>query len=328
MGKTIRWGILGTGTIARKFTTGLRVLDDAVVMAVGSRRQGSADEFAREFDVPNRHGSYEALVSDPEVDVIYIATPHSLHRDNALLALESGKAVLCEKPFTINRAEAEEIVAMARAEKRFLMEAMWTRFLPAVTQARRWITEGRIGDPRLVQADFGFRAEINEEGRLFAPAYGGGGLLDVGVYVISFASMVFGTAPDRVTGLANLGETGVDEQAVMALGYPGGGMASLSCAIRTTTEQTARIYGTEGMICLPNPFWSTTEATLAIAGKAPETRRFPHRANGYEYQAEEVAACINGGRLESKIMPLEESIRVMETMDQLRGQWGLKYPVE
>jgi len=328
MADVIRWGILGTGNIARKFTTALKGLPDAAVTAVGSRRAETAEAFGAEFGVSNRHGSYEALVSDPEVDAVYVSTPHPMHKDNSLLALASGKAVLCEKPFTVNAREAAEAVAVARSEGRFLMEAMWTRFLPAVAQARAWVEEGRIGEPRLVRADFGFRADPNPEGRLFAPALGGGGLLDVGCYVVSFASMVFGTAPERVTGLANLGETGVDEQAVMGLGYPGGGMAALTCAVRTTTTHGAHVYGTDGMIHLPHPFWSGTQVVLEAQGAEPEARQFEHRVNGYEFQALEVADCLRAGRLESGILPLDESVRIMETLDELRAQWGLTYPVE
>ncbi len=178
MSDTIRWGILGTGFIARQFAEGLKSAHGAVLQAVGSRAMKTANTFGDLFNVPNRHASYEALVADPEVDVIYVSTPHPLHKENSILCLEAGKAVLCEKPFTINRREAEEVVACARDHKRFLMEAMWTRFLPTVVQAAAWVREGVIGEVRMVRADFGFRADYNEESRLFTPEMGGGGLLD------------------------------------------------------------------------------------------------------------------------------------------------------
>ena len=175
----IRWGILGPGSIANQFAKGLQAAPDGQLVAVGSRDLQRAEAFAEQYDAPNRHGSYEELVADPEVDAIYVATPHPFHKENSILCLEAGKAVLCEKPFTVNAAEAAEIVAVARAKKVFLMEAMWSRYLPIIVQVRKWLDEGAIGEPLQVNADFGFRAGVNPEGRLFSPALAGGALLDV-----------------------------------------------------------------------------------------------------------------------------------------------------
>ena len=194
--ETIHWGILGPGSISHQFATGLQSVPAAKLLAVGSRFQEKADAFADKFGAPKRHGSYEALAADPDVHVIYIATPHPQHKDAALLCLEHGKAVLCEKPFTVNAKEAEEVIASARAKDLFVMEAMWSRFFPAMAHVRKLIADGAIGEARMLQADFGFRAGVNPESRLFNLAYAGGGLLDVGVYPISLASMLFG-APDR-----------------------------------------------------------------------------------------------------------------------------------
>jgi predicted dehydrogenase len=328
MADKIRWGILATGNITHKMVAGLQVLGDAEVAAVGSRSLASANAFADKYGIPRRHGSYEALCADPEVDVIYVAPPHSGHKDCTLMALKGGKAVLCEKPFAINRAEAEAMVALAREKKLFLMEAMWTRFLPSVVQARAWLKEGRIGDPQMVYADFGFRAEYAEESRLFDPAFGGGGLLDVGVYAVSFAAMVFGAAPNRIASLAEIGPTQVDDVNAAVLGYPGGGLALVSSAVRAETQQEARIVGTKGIIHLPSPFWCGTSAVLTVNGSEPETFALPYDGNGYNCQAREVMDCMRAGKLESDIMPLDETLAIMGTLDQMRAQWGLKYPME
>lgn len=328
MSTSIRWGILGTGGIATKFATGLQALSDAELVAVGSRSRHTADTFADRFDIPRRHGSYEALANDPDVDVIYVSTPHTFHKDNSILCLQAGKAVLCEKPFTINAGDTEDVVRCARDNGQFLMEAVWTRFLPVVVRVRQWLSDGAIGDVRMLTADFGFRAGVNPEGRLFNPALGGGGLLDVGIYTVSLASMVFGGPPSRITGMADIGETGIDEQAAMILGYDGGELALLACAVRTSTPQEAVIMGTEGTIRIKSPFWSATQATLTVSGNDPEHIEMPHAGNGYNYEAAEVMRCLRAGALESTTMPLDESIAVMRTLDEIRAQWGLRYPME
>jgi predicted dehydrogenase len=204
------WGIIGTGKIAKEFATGLAVLPEAELVAVGSRTAESANRFANMFGVPHRHASYEALVNDSNVDVVYVATPHSLHKENSLLCLQAGKAVLCEKPFTINAAEAETVIRLAREKKLFLMEAMWTRFIPLVVKVRQLLADRVIGDVQMLVADLGFLVDFDPLHRLFAPQLGGGALLDLGVYPVSLASMIFGP-PSRITGMAQLGKTGVDE---------------------------------------------------------------------------------------------------------------------
>lgn len=322
----IRWGILAPGSIAHRFASGLEVIPDAELIAVGSRSKERADKFADEFDIPHRHGSYADLVNDPDVDAIYVSTLNSFHKDCTILCLEAGKAVLCEKPFAINAEQVREMIACARENKQFLMEAMWTRFIPIIVKVREWLAEGAIGEPRMLTAYFGYRGRVNPEGRLFNADLGGGGLLDVGVYTIAMAYMVFG-APSTIASLGHIGETNVDEQAAMLLGYDAGQMALLSCAVRTSIPEEARIMGTEGSIQIPN-FWHSTSATLHAAGKEPEHVEMPFKANGYENEAIEVMRCLREGKLESDVMPLAESLSIMETMDTLRAQWGLKYPME
>lgn len=323
----IRWGILGLGTIAKAFAKGLTAVPDAKLVAVGSRSLDKATAFAGEFGAERAHGSYEALANDPGIDAIYVATPHPMHRADAILCLEAGKAVLCEKPFTVNLRELEQVVTVARRKKVFLMEAMWTRFLPVMVQVREWLKSGAIGEPRLVTADFGFRCGWDPQSRLLSPAYAGGGLLDVGIYTIAFAAMVFGAKPTRIGGVAHLGETGVDEQAAITLGYDKGGLASLTCGVRTETPQDARIDGTEGRITIAPTFWKAQRAVLT-AGTRSETVEIPHRANGYEFEAMEVGRCLRAGLTESPVVTLDESLALMRIMDELRGQWGLKYPMD
>lgn len=324
----IRWGILGTGSIAKKFAHGLEAVPDAELVAVGSRNADTAAAFADEFKVPRRHDSYAGLAQDDGVDLVYVSSPHQAHKDDTILCLKAGKGVLCEKPFAINRAEAQAMVDTARSEKRFLMEAMWTRFLPVMQQVRAWLKEGIVGEPRMVQADFGFRADLDPTSRLFDPNFGGGSLLDVGVYAVSFASMVLGGPPAQVLSLAHLGETKVDEQAAMVFGYPGGALALLASAVRTETAQDARIIGTEGIIQVPAPFWRSTKAVLTLNGKEPQKFGLPYAGNGYNCEAAAAGACLRDGKLEHETMPLDESLTIMETMDRVRAQWGLKYPME
>ncbi len=327
MTEPIRWGILGTGNIAHQFARGLADTPDATLVAVGSRSIDTANTFADEFDVERRHPTYEELADDDGVDAVYVSTPHPFHRDNSILLLEHGKAVICEKPFTINAGDAKAVIDVARQRDVFLMEAMWTRYLPAVVRARELIAEGAIGDVRLVQADFGFRAGINPEGRLFNLALGGGALLDVGIYVISMASMILGPRPSRVASTTQIGETGVDEQSAFLLQYPGGELAVLSCAVRTGTAVEARVFGTEGSILLHGPFFKCGALTVKRGGEE-EHIDLPLEGNGYNYEAAEVGRCLRVGLKESDVMPLDETLMLMELMDSIRAQWGLSYPME
>ena len=321
-----RWGILGCGNISKKFATGLQSLDNATLAAVGSRSQENADRFADEFPADRRHASYEALAADPDVDAIYVATPHPFHLENSVLCLRNKKSVLCENPFPINRAQAEELVAVSLDEKVFLMEAMWSRFLPLLVRVRELIADGAIGEVRMLQADFGFRANVNPDGRLFNLDLGGGGLLDVGVYTVSLASMILGT-PDDILSTAEIGETGVDEQAAIIFKYDSGQMALLAAGVRTRTPHEATILGTDGYIRLHSSWWNGSKGTL-VRGNDSEPLETPTVGNGYNYEAEEVARCVAEGLIESPAMPHDESITIMGTLDTIRAQWGLKYPME
>jgi predicted dehydrogenase len=327
MSNRIRWGILGTGNIARRFAGALKQLPGAELVAIASRSLEKAREFAYEFDVPYLFSRYEELAGDKHVEVVYVATPHAAHKDNALLCLAAGKAVLCEKPFTINAAQAREVIAFAREKKLFLMEAMWTRCFPAMNQLGQLLRAGAIGDARMLHADFGFRAEFKPDGRLFNPALGGGALLDIGVYPVALASFIFGS-PKTVSGLAHLGPTGVDEEAAMVLQYERGQLAVLSTSIRTTTPQEAVVLGTAGLVRIHAPWWKPTSLTLCVEGRPDERLRLPVHGEGYQLEAAEVMRCLRDGLLESPFMPLDETVSIMETLDKLRALWGLRYPME
>jgi len=327
MNGKIRWGILSTGNIARQFARALTYVPDAELLAVGSRDLATAITFAKEFGVPRRHGSYAALAADPDVDVVYVATPHPFHKEKALLCLEAGKAVLCEKPFTMNAREAEELIAAARRKRVFLMEAMWSRFIPAMVKARDLLRAGAIGAVHMLQADFGFRAFFDPKNRFFAPELGGGALLDVGVYCVSLASMTFG-APSRVAAMAQMAKTGVDELSAMILGYDGGQLAVLSTALNTQTTCDAIFLGADGRLRIHNPWFKAEKLTLSRQGKADEVIEIPCEGNGYNYEVVEVQNCLRAGKIESETLPLDECLAIIRTMDQIRAQWGLKYPME
>jgi len=323
----VRWGILGTGRIAKEFAAALSFVNGAKLVAVGSRSQKSADEFGERFNVARRHAPYEQLADDPQVDAVYVSTPHALHRDNTILCLAAGKHVLCEKPFAINATQAAEMIGAAKKHRRFLMEAMWTRFLPAMAELRNLLAKGAIGEPRLLQADFGFRAEFNRKGRLFDPNLGGGALLDVGVYPVALSSMIFG-APDRVTGDADVGKSMVDEQSAMVLHHKRGQLSVLSAAVRTDTIQEAIIYGSEGWIRVNSPWWKATTITVHRKGAKERTITAPIRGTGYNYQADEVVRCLTSGKRQSDVMPLSETLSIMKTLDAIRMSMGLRYPID
>jgi len=323
----LRWGILGTGRIAGIFAEGLRSVDDAELVAVGSRTDAAAQAFGQRFGAARRHASYAALANDSGVDVIYVATPHTLHKDTTLLCLAAGKPVLCEKPFAINAAEATQMIAAARARGLFLMEAMWTRFLPHIVRLRELLAAGTIGELRMLKADFCFRTDFNPQGRLFDPALGGGALLDVGIYPVSLASLLLG-APERIVSMAELGATGVDEQAALIFGYPAGQLAVLTAATRTATPHEALICGTAGQIRIQHEWWGPSRMTLTLPGQPDQLIDPPTIGNGYNYEAIEVGRCLRAGRLESDMIPLDETLAIMRTLDQVRAQWGLRYPSE
>ena len=334
----VRWGILGAGNIAKRLAGDTKPLAGHKLVAVGSRELDKANAFADTFDIPNRHDSYEALVADPEVDVIYVATPHTFHKEHSLLALNAGKAVLCEKPFTINLAEAEEVIRVAREKGLFLMEGMWSRCFPINRKALELAKSGAIGSPRMLLADFGFKGAslgasgkltgYNPKGRLYDPALGGGALMDVGVYPISLANMFFGEQ-DSVAAVATIGDTGIDENTGMLMHFPGGEVGVLSTSVQINTPQNATLLGTDGKIEIHSPWWCPKAMTVYANGKEPERIEMPYEGgSGFQFEAMHVADCLRSGKTESDIVSHADSLAVMKALDAIRAQIGVTYPME
>jgi len=364
----IRWGIVGTGAAARVFARDLRHLPDARLVAVGSRTDERAQAFGRDLGVPKRYGRYADLVQDPEVDVVYIATPASAHHDNMLLCLSARKPVLCEKPFTVDVAQAREVVSAARRAGVFVMEAMWTRFLPAIDKLRGLLADGAIGDVRYLVADLGSPVGPEPEARLARKDLGGGALLQKGVYLVSLASMLFGR-PSRVMALGNWMSTGVDDDAAVLLGHEGGQLAFLLSSFAARTSREAIITGSRGRIRMHPPINCPARLTVSrgpvrhrsiglhpgdagglksrlvrygksnmvvrrlrerywtlgewlVHGERTTVMPAPFTGDGVRYQAAEVMRCLRSGRTESDVMPLDESVTIMETIGRIQEQLG------
>jgi dihydrodiol dehydrogenase / D-xylose 1-dehydrogenase (NADP) len=328
MATRIKWGVLGLGSIANTFATALSFVEDAQLVAVGSRSEQKAREFGKKFGVPHCWGSYQKLASDGEVDIVYVATPHNSHLENTIMCLEAGKAVLCEKAFAANAQQAKAMIDYARAKKLFLMEAMWTRFLPLMDKVRQLLSENAIGEVRMLAADFGFRyADKPEKQRILDPNLAGGALLDVGIYPLALSSMLFG-APQQIHSAAYLGQTGVDEQAGIVLSFDKGRLSIIYTAVQTETPHEAVIMGTKGMIRLHRSWWCGNKLTLIRTGKEDQFIELPSHSSGFVYEIKAAQQALRAGKLETDLMPLDETLSIMKTMDAIRAQWGLKYPFE
>jgi predicted dehydrogenase len=324
----INWAVAGTGGISNRFVMGLRDVKGAVLYAAVSRDKERAERFAAQYGFEKAYGDYREMLEDPSVEAVYIGTPHTTHKEMAIAAFRAKKAVLCEKPVSINAGELSGMIAEARANKVFFMEAMWTRFVPPLVKVREWLRTGIIGEPRMVQANFCFSAPFNPQGRLYNRELGGGALLDAGIYPVSLASLVFGgEKPEALKSMMYLGETGVDEEVSALLSYGGPRLAMVSAAVSTAAVNDAWIYGTQGHIRLPD-FVFSHSAELRLHGRYSYHYEPEFLSNGYNYEAEEVMNCIREGKTESGVMGLAESLRIMETMDSIRAQNGLRYPGE
>lgn len=323
----LRWGILGTGGIAHLFTSDLTV-SGFTVAAVGSRTQQAADTFAAAHGIPRAHGSYAALAADPEVDVIYVSTPHPFHAEGALLALEHGKHVLVEKPFTLNAAEARRVVDAAAERGLVVLEAMWTRWLPHMVRVRELIASGALGEVRALIADHDQKLPVDPGHRLQDPALGGGALLDLGIYPISFAWDLFG-APASVHAISSPTATGVDRQTAVILGYPGGEQALLHTQLDARGPSTAAIIGTEARIEI-DPVWYTPTSFSLLDSSDAVIERFEQEVpgRGMQFQAHELERLVAAGRTAGEVLPPEESVAIMGTLDEIRRQIGLSYPGE
>ncbi len=322
--KNVRWGILGTGGIAGTFANDLPLVPGAELAAVGSRTPAAAATFAERHGIPRAHGSWADLAADPEIDVIYVVTPHAFHLDAALTCLAGGKAVLCEKPMTLDRATSAQLVEEARSRNLFLMEAMWMRCNPAVRRITDLIADGAIGEVTAVHADFGLQGPFDATHRLRDPELGGGALLDLGVYPLNLAHLILGKPAD-VQSWARLTPEGVDDNTGMLLGYDSGAVAALTCSLVGETRNAASITGTLGRIDLPQGFFVPRSFVLNRAGADPEEVAFSFEGSGYQYEAAEVQRCLNEGRLESPLMPHATTLEMMGLMDEIRAQLGVSY---
>ncbi len=320
--RTLRWGIVGPGRIARNVVQDFVHVEGAEAVAVASRSTERAQAFADEFGLATAYGSYREIIAAEDVDVLYIATPHPQHQVVAVAALEAGKAVLVEKTFTATVAGAERVVAAAREHGVFAMEAMWTRFQPAIVAARTLIADGAIGEVRQVQADLGVDRPFDPADRLYDPAQGGGALLDLGVYVVSFAQYFLGT-PDRVEAHGSLAPTGVDAEAGILLGYEDGRAATLLVSVKHQTPGAARIHGTDGWIDVRPRFHHPTTIVLTRRGHDPETITRPPSGGGYAHELAEVTQAVAAGRLESAVMPLADTLAVQRILEEASGQLGV-----
>jgi predicted dehydrogenase len=352
-GMRTRWGILATGNIAAAFAADLARTPGAELVAVGSRSQAAADEFARRYGLARAYGSWADLAGDPDIDVVYVATPHSAHYAASALCLEGGKAVLCEKPFTLDLASANKLVELAARRGLFLMEAMWMRTNPAIRRMVELVEQGAIGEVRAVHADFGLAEDLPPTHRLRARELGGGALLDLGVYPVTFAHLLLGE-PAEISAWARLSPEGVDENTGMLFGYgrphagrspptdvrPSrphagrwpttdmrsntGALATLTCSLVADTPRVAAVSGTRGRIELARGFFRPD--TLALyRGDAHETVRVPYKGDGYVHEAIEVQRCLANGLTSSPLVPLTDTLAVMRTLDAVRSRIGVSY---
>jgi predicted dehydrogenase len=329
----LRWGIIGPGRIADEFATALRAVELACLYAVASRDKLRAEIFAKTHGAARCYDSYQALIDDPSVDAVYIATPHRFHFENARDCIRAGKAVFCEKPLTVNAAETNELIKLAEEAGVFLMEAMRTRFLPVYQQVRHWLDVGEIGEVERVSSFFGFEFPRNFEDRLLNQELAGGVLLDMGVYNLSMSQWLFAAEPESFTAHALIGDTGVDEHLEVKLDYSGGRISTFTNSMTTRQTNDFSIYGGHGLIRVEPMFWNATRVSLSKGEKPAHykqtqvvTREF--RATGMEYEIEEAQSCIREGRTESPRMPLSDTLSTMRSMDILRTAIGLRYSFE
>ncbi|MEX5720131.1 Gfo/Idh/MocA family protein [Geodermatophilus maliterrae] len=324
MSREIRWGVVGPGRIAQNVMGDFAHVEGAKPVAVASRSADRAEAFAERHGLERAYGSYAEILADPDVDVLYVATPHPQHHAVALAAIDAGKALLVEKAFTATTAGAAEVVDRARERGVFVMEAMWTRFQPAVVALREMVADGAIGEVRSVQADLGVDRAYDPADRLFALELGGGALLDLGVYVVSFAQMLLG-APDTVTTAGSAYPTGVDAEAALLLGWDDGRTATLTTSLRYPTPGQARVFGTGGWIDVLPRFHHPETIVLHRTGAEPETITRRPDGVGYSHELAEVTACLQAGRTESAVMPLADTLAVQDVLGRAAEQLGVAH---
>lgn len=325
MEKTIKWGIVGPGNIANKFAKAIKNVSGAELTAVASRSEEKGRAFAEKYNIPNVFADYEEMAVSPLVDAVYIATPHPFHKLCAEIFLNAKKHVLCEKPVCVNAKHAAELTECAKKNGVFLMEAMWTRFLPAIAEALKIAQSGEIGEIRGVKADFCYFLTPEEEPKLYKNDMAGGSLLDVGVYGLNFAAIFLGSKPEEIISVSDV-KNGVDCQTNILMKYKNGEVASVSSAINVTKPETGYVYGTKGYITLPH-FYGAKELFVNVNNKERHVLK-PSIGDGFEEEIYEACNCIRSGKTQSDVMPMTESIKILEQMDCVRNQINLKYPFD
>ncbi len=321
----VRWGIASTGNIARQMAAALRTLPATSIVAVGSRSQSTADDFATEFEIPCAYPSHSGLCADPRVDVVYIASPHNLHAEMTIEALDAGKHVVCEKPFAINATQAQQMIDASIRNDRFLMEAMWTWFIPAVADLKRRIQRGDVGEIITIDADFSLDISAPES-RHRLPELGGGALLDLGIYPLTFACHLLDEHPSEVRALGRLTDLGIDATVAGVASYSSGALSTFRTSIDGLSSLEARIVGTAGRIDVAAPFWFPAAFTVCREGAEPEHVELAH--DGLVHEAAHAMEQIRLGRTESDVVPLHVTLQTMDLLDEIRAQIGVVYPVE
>ncbi len=325
MQKKYNFGIMATGKIAKKMADALKVVPNAVPYAVASRSQDSANKFAAENGIEKAFGSYESMLEDPALDAVYIATPHNLHFENTMLCLEHGKHVLCEKPFAVNGIEVRKMIAKAEEKNLFLMEALWSKFMPHIAKAKELIDAGTIGKIKLLTSSFCFKAPYDPESRLFNKELIGGSLLDIGIYPVFMALNMLGE-PKQIKAMAGFGKTGIDDSCSITFGYEGGTLAVLHASMHATTGVSSAIEGEKGRIIFDNPWHAPSHFTLMAADGKETPYTFDHGGNGYHYEVQEVIDCLNAGKMQSDIMSWSDSIVLIDLLDSIRKEADIVYP--
>jgi len=323
--KSYKWGFIGCGHIAHKMAKALQLTERGILYAVSSSSAERADEFKRLYNVSKAYTSYKEMLEDPEVDVVYIATPHSHHYLHTRMSLEAGKAVICEKPFTIDRQELTELISLSRSRNLFLMEALWTRFLPHIEKAGQLINEGAIGDLVMLSGDFGFAAEFKPEGRLFNRDLGGGALLDIGIYPVFLAYHFLGV-PEKIKALATFASTGVDVQLGITMQHRNNTISDLNTTLLSKTRMEAMLFGTAGSIRMHERWYAPTCIELLRNDKIVERFDLNQSNNGFEFEANEVMRCLDEGMTESPVWSLDNSLDLIGILDDIRTECNITYP--
>lgn len=326
--QSFNWGVIGPGNIANTFAKAIAPSKKGKILAVASRSKERAEDFANTYHIEKTYTDYQQMLADPDIDIIYIATPHNFHYQQAKMSLEAGKHVLVEKPSTVNAQQMQKLVALAQSKNLLLQEALWTRFMPSLSQLRQLLNEGIIGDIQYIQSEIGFAFQKREKSRLIKAELAGGSLLDLGIYSITVSQFLLQEHPHTVTAMGQLTEQHVDGHVLANMHYPSGRFAQFTCSMLAQTSNTMRIVGTEGYVNLPACFWDTDKVDVYRDNELVQSIDIPHPVNGFEYQIEQSMLCIEQNKQYSDLMSHTDSVEVLNVMDTIRKQIGVQFPAE